>query len=287
MSSITVTATTTSSPEATRAHFTDSASICRWNFATEEWSCPEARSDLRSGGAFCYRMAARDGSMAFDYAGTWEVVESDRLVQVLDDGRRVEVTFAETDDGTQVTQTFDPDPAAPRELQQAGWQAILHRFADVASDRPVISLVQLDARHLVGVRRKLPTSELGAFFADALPRTHAWLAERSIEPTSMPMAMWCAMDMQTGIADCHAGFFVAGPVEGAGDVTAGISHEGDCLVVTHTGSYDSVGRSWMAVYRRAGELGRAPGPGWEIYIDDPGDTPADRLRTRIHLPLLP
>jgi len=52
-----------------------------------------------------------------------------------DDGRRVETTFREADGQTVVTESFDPDPDAPREMQQAGWQAILDRFAVVAADR--------------------------------------------------------------------------------------------------------------------------------------------------------
>ena len=285
MPSLTVTAWTTAPLEQARACFTDPAAVMTWNFATDAWSCPDATSDLRPGGTFRYRMAANDGSMAFDFAGTWEHVEPNRLVQVLDDGRRVEITFAAEEAGTRVTQVFDPDPDTPTEVQQAGWQAILHRFADTAGGGPVITLQQLEPRPLVGVRRTLPTTELAAFFAEALPKAMSWVSSKSIAPASAPMAMWCAMDMASGIADCHAGCFVHDTVEGEGDITAGMTQGGDVLTLTHTGSYDTIGRSWMAAYRRASELGREPGPGWEIYIDDPGHTPAERLRTLIHLPL--
>ena len=285
MESITVTASTNTTPEQARACFTDPAFITRWNFASDAWSCPEATCDLRAGGAFCYRMAARDGSMAFDYSGTWEQVEPERLVQLLDDGRRVEITFTATESGTRVTEVFEPDQDAPRELQQAGWQAILHRFADVASGQPPITIQQHDARHLVGVRRQVPISELGAFFAEVLPKVMGWIGSKGVQPASRPMAVWCAMDMESGIADCHAGCFVHDKLQGEGEITAGETQGGDVLTVTHTGPYDTVGRSWMAVYRRASELGRRPGAGWEIYVDDPTETPAESLRTLIHLPV--
>ena len=42
------------------------ASIMAWNAASPEWHCPGSRVDLRIGGRFCHRMAARDGSMGFD-----------------------------------------------------------------------------------------------------------------------------------------------------------------------------------------------------------------------------
>mmetsp|Transcript_12853 Transcript_12853/g.40774 ORF Transcript_12853/g.40774 Transcript_12853/m.40774 type:complete len:153 (-) Transcript_12853:184-642(-) len=143
----------------------------------------------------------------------------------------------------------------------------------------------LETRHFVGIRRKVPTAELEPFFAEALPKVMDWLEAKKIAPASMPMAMWCAMDMETGIADCHAGCFVEGPVEGEGEITPGQTAAGDALLVTHTGPHATVGQSWMAVYKHAAELGRTPGAGWEIYIDDPRDTPESELRTQIHLPV--
>ena len=148
-----------------------------------------------------------------------------------------------------------------------------------------IALTRVDARHFVGIRRKLPVTELPAYFHEVLPKVMAWMRANEIQPASTPMAMWCAMDMASGLADCHAGCFVHDAVAGEGEITPGISQAGEALTTVHTGPYDTVGRSWMAVYKRAGELGRTPGPGWEIYVDDPTDTPAERLRTEIFLPL--
>lgn len=145
---------------------------------------------------------------------------------------------------------------------------------------------QLDPRPYVGVRRTLPTTELGDFFADALPRVMDWLHQAGIEPASPPLAVWLAMDLHTGVADCHAGCFVAAPVAGSGDITPGLTPGGTVLTVMHRGPYDTVGRSWMAAYQEAARLGRQPGPGWEIYVDDPSRTPPEHLRTHIHLPLL-
>lgn len=150
---------------------------------------------------------------------------------------------------------------------------------------PDIHLKRLEARHFVGMRRTLPVTDLGPFFAEALPATMGWLAAKGIAPASRPMAVWVSMDMEAGIAVCHAGCFVAEAVQAEGEMTPGETTAGEALVVTHVGPYPTVGRSWMALYARAKELGRAPGSGWEIYESDPGDTPAAELRTRIHLPL--
>ena len=148
-----------------------------------------------------------------------------------------------------------------------------------------IELTEQPPRHFVGIRRKVHTSELPGFFAEVLPTVMNWLAEQGIAPASAPMAMWCAMDMESGLADTHAGCFVERGVDGDGEITPGVTSGGEILKLVHQGSYDTMGRSWGRVYGRAKELGRRPGTGWEIYVDDPGEVEAEELRTEIYLPV--
>lgn len=148
-----------------------------------------------------------------------------------------------------------------------------------------IELTQQAPRHFVGIRRKVHTSDLAGFFAEALPKVMSWVHGNGISPASRPMAVWCEMDMESGIADTHAGCFVEHAVEGDGDISPGITSGGDVLKLVHRGSYDAMGQSWMRVFEHARELGRRPGAGWEIYIDDPTEVEADALRTEIYLPV--
>ncbi|HWH07417.1 MAG TPA: SRPBCC domain-containing protein, partial [Candidatus Paceibacterota bacterium] len=46
----------------------------------------------------------------------------------MEDGRKVTVTFTPDETGVRVVETFDPESENPREMQQAGWQAILDNF---------------------------------------------------------------------------------------------------------------------------------------------------------------
>ncbi len=109
--------------------FTDPHSITRWNFASPEWCCPAAENDFRVGGQFNYRMAAKDGSTEFDFSGRYtEIAPFERIKYLLADGRDVSIEFIRVEGGTEVVETFAPDPGASRELQQAGWQAILDNF---------------------------------------------------------------------------------------------------------------------------------------------------------------
>lgn len=111
--------------------------ICAWNAASDAWHTTEAEVDLRAGGRFRSRMEARDGSAGFDFAGTYDVVEPPRrLASALDDGRTVEVTFAPEGDAVRVVEVFEADEEHPVDVQRAGWQAILDRFAAyVEADR--------------------------------------------------------------------------------------------------------------------------------------------------------
>lgn len=111
------------------AAYTDPEAIVRWNFAAPEWHCPRAENDLRVGGVLRTRMEARDGSMGFDFEGTYtEVVPLQRLVYALGEDRRVLAVFSEKDGHTEVTVSFTPDATFPAEYQVGGWQAILNNY---------------------------------------------------------------------------------------------------------------------------------------------------------------
>ena len=109
--------------------FTQPGHITQWNSASPDWHAPSATNDLRPGGTFTYRMEARDGSIGFDFAGTYdEVVPHKRIAYALGDGRKVVVTFAEENGMTRVAETFETERENPAEMQRAGWQAILDNF---------------------------------------------------------------------------------------------------------------------------------------------------------------
>jgi effector-binding domain-containing protein len=150
---------------------------------------------------------------------------------------------------------------------------------------PEVEIIRESPRHFVGIRRKVHTSELPGFFAEVFPKVMGWMARKGIAPASAPMSMWCEMDIASGVADTHAGSFVESPLEGDGEVTPGVTSGGDVLKLVHRGGYDTMGRSWRSAYQHAEELGRRPGAGWEIYVDDPQEVAADALRTEIYLPI--
>jgi uncharacterized protein YndB with AHSA1/START domain len=103
--------------------------ITQWYFASPDWHAPRAQNDLRVGGKFTTHMAAKDGSFSFDFTGIYSTVKKFSLIEYgLADGRKIKVTFSALGDTVTVTETFDPDTENPRDMQRAGWQAILDNF---------------------------------------------------------------------------------------------------------------------------------------------------------------
>ncbi len=107
--------------------------ITKWSFASPDWHTPYAENDLREGGKFKSTMAAKDGSMSFDFGGEYTLVKQNQAIEyVMDDGRKVEIGFKETPNGVEVIESFDPETVNPEEMQRGGWQAILDNFKSYA-----------------------------------------------------------------------------------------------------------------------------------------------------------
>lgn len=113
--------------------WTDPKHIIRWNNASDDWHTPRAENDLRVGGRFLSHMAAKDGSMGFDFTGTYTTVELHKQIDyTMDDERKVQISFASEGNTTSVTETFEAEQMNSVELQQAGWQSILDNFKKYA-----------------------------------------------------------------------------------------------------------------------------------------------------------
>jgi len=110
-------------------YWTEPEHITKWNQASEDWHAPRSENDLRVGGRFLTRMEAKDGSMGFDFGGEYDIVEQHEAISyTMDDGRRVDITFAVQGNETKVVEIFDAESTHPVEFQQAGWQAIMDNF---------------------------------------------------------------------------------------------------------------------------------------------------------------
>ncbi len=102
--------------------------IQQWNAASDDWHTTAASVDLRVGGGFSSRMEAKDGSMGFDFAGTYTQVVPNELIECKFGDRVLRVEFTQQEGGVRVRETFDAEPTHSIEQQRDGWQAILNNF---------------------------------------------------------------------------------------------------------------------------------------------------------------
>lgn len=110
-------------------YWTKPEHITNWNFATEEWCCPNAQNDLKPNGKFSWRMEAKDGSIGFDFEGTYdEVIEKKLISYKMTDGRKVDIEFTQNGNEVLVKETFDAEGTNSDEQQRAGWLSILGNF---------------------------------------------------------------------------------------------------------------------------------------------------------------
>ena len=132
---VTVQTTVNASREKVWQCWTEPQHIKQWNFAIDTWHCPYAENDLREGGKFSARMEAKDGSMGFDFSGTYdEVIPYERIIYTMSDGRKVFVDFS-GNTNTHIKETFDAELQNSIDMQRTGWQAILDNFRDYVESK--------------------------------------------------------------------------------------------------------------------------------------------------------
>jgi len=117
-------------------NWTTPEDIVKWNSASDDWHTPRAENNVCVGGSFNYRMEAKDGSMGFDFEGIYDNVILHRKIEyTLGDGRKVKIKFSESENQTEITETFETEKNNPAEMQQTGWQAILYNFKKYVEEK--------------------------------------------------------------------------------------------------------------------------------------------------------
>lgn len=104
--------------------------VMTWNYASDDWHCPKASNNLIEGREFHYEMAAKDGSMSFDFWGTYTLIEPNKKLYFdLGDGRKVRIDIIEKPYGCLIEERFEVEQQNNLDLQRKGWQSILRNLA--------------------------------------------------------------------------------------------------------------------------------------------------------------
>lgn len=115
-------------------------------------------------------------------------------------------------------------------------------------------------------------------------------AEGALSPAGPAVAVY--RGDPAGVFDLEIGFPVSPALEaeldsdtGAGIRPSALPH-GAAFATTHFGGYDELGSAWGELVARAAADGVGPAGIWiEVYVSDPRDTAAEKLRTDLIMPV--
>jgi effector-binding domain-containing protein len=111
-----------------------------------------------------------------------------------------------------------------------------------------------------------------------------YLGEKQIQPIGAPYAMYYNEDMNN--LDMEVGFPVASSIPEKDNIKMSKLPGGKAAVYTHTGPYNKLGEAYEKLMDWMKEKNLTPSQScYEIYIDDPENTPEDKLKTEIYFPI--
>jgi effector-binding domain-containing protein len=155
---------------------------------------------------------------------------------------------------------------------------------DIAGFAPEI--VDVEPRDFAFVEGPVPqgADAFRAALNDAFASVDAFLKKNDLPAAGKPLAVM--IESADGKIALRAGEPFEGPAPiGPGEVSVGKTPGGAALKVLYTGPYDAMKPTYQKLdaYAKAHRL--APdGYPWEVYLDDPGATAPDQLRTEIYFP---
>jgi effector-binding domain-containing protein len=164
--------------------------------------------------------------------------------------------------------------------------------SSTTEEAPLSAHLRESTTQLTAAVRVLRTMEdLPAAFGEYLPKVGEATGRAGLVMAGAPYARYHGMGEQI---DVEIGVPVVGP-DGAlpplddvrgGDVGLTVLPHARVAVTMHVGPYEGLGATWreLEAWLREHSLETA-GAGWESYVDDPDEVPAESLRTELVIPV--
>ena len=147
-----------------------------------------------------------------------------------------------------------------------------------------IELIDQIARPALVVRRRAAVEQLPQLLGPAWGAVMACAGKVGAVPAEAPFAAFHNTDMQD--LDVEIGFAFDRPLQGEGEVRAGEIPAGRAVQCMHVGPFHELGATYAAMRAWMAQHGlQHVGPSLEHYLDDPADTPIERVRTRVVIPV--
>jgi effector-binding domain-containing protein len=141
-------------------------------------------------------------------------------------------------------------------------------------------VVERSAQVVLSMRTRTKVEDLQQFFGKAYGGIMQYLGELGEFPLGMPFGAYYNMDMQD--LDVEAGFPVARPIPGKGEIIASQIPAGRFATCLYYGPYDQIAPAYEALTAWIQANGYEPsGIAYEYYLNDPAEVPPEQVATRI------
>ncbi|MFQ3237544.1 MAG: effector-binding domain-containing protein [Paraglaciecola sp.] len=133
----------------------------------------------------------------------------------------------------------------------------------------------------LSIRRTVTDKDLSATLSQGYGEITIFLQQCRVEPAGPPFAIFYTLDRRH--MDVEFGFAVSPPLAGKNHIQASETPAGKSVTCLHIGPYDDFDPSYRALTEWIKDNGyEAAGVAYEVYLNDPQYTPADKLETQIY-----
>jgi effector-binding domain-containing protein len=148
-----------------------------------------------------------------------------------------------------------------------------------------VETVELKAAPILAVAETTTPDGIAKAYTDGFGKIMKFMTKNKLHPTGPVMGIGGEM------AGSDYSFEAAIPVDrgdaaGADGVRSAQSYAGKALKTTHVGAYDALSKTYAQMHAYIAAHGyTAKGPLISAFVDDPGNTPADKVRTEVYAPI--
>ena len=140
-------------------------------------------------------------------------------------------------------------------------------------------LIDHPTQRALSIRTHAAVQDLPTIIGPAYGAITQYLGQLGQQPVGAPFVAYYNMDMQN--LDIEIGYPVAQKLTGLGNIQPSMVAGGKAAACLHVGPYDTLPAAYQALMEWMGAKGYEGTICYEVYLNDPAQTPPEALQTQI------